>query len=159
MNGGDFADLLRGDAVRVSLEVADKPAALRALAELAAPIAGVASSLILERVRTREALGSTGFGQGVAIPHARLPGLATLTVVVARLASPIQYDALDGEAVDIMVLLLSDEQAGADHLKALARISRALRNREILAAVRAASDADALRAAIDRPALAAPRAA
>jgi PTS system nitrogen regulatory IIA component len=151
MNGGDFADLLRGDSIILGLDVDAKPALLAALAERAAPIAGLDRSLILERVREREALGTTGFGQGVAIPHARLPGLERVTLVVARLARPIDYGALDGEPVDLAVLLLSPEGAGADHLKALARISRTLRNPQILAAVRAADDIEALMVAIGRP--------
>ena len=159
MNGGDFAELLRGDAIVPCLQASDKGAALAAIARHAAPIAGLMPSLILERVREREALGTTGFGQGVAIPHARIAGLSGITVVLARLAAPLDYEALDGEPVDLMVLLLSPESAGADHLKALARISRALRNREILAALRAAPDIEAMRAAVDRPRLSDIRAA
>ncbi|WP_439534367.1 PTS sugar transporter subunit IIA [Polymorphobacter sp.] len=159
MNGGDFADLFRGEAVFPALAAADKPSALAALADRAAPLAGLPSSLILERIRERETLGSTGFGQGAAIPHARIAGLDRLTVVLARLAQPIDYGALDGEPVDLLVLLLSPEDAGADHLKALARISRTLRNRDVLQMLRAADDAGTMRAAVDRPALAASRAA
>ncbi len=155
MNGGDFADLLRGEAIFLGLDVPDKGQLLAALAERAAPIAGQPASLILERVRERETLGSTGFGQGAAIPHARLAGLAQVTIVVATLAREIDFGALDGGSVDIVVLLLSPEDAGADHLKALARISRALRNPHILDAMRDAQTVDALRAAIDRPPMAA----
>jgi PTS system nitrogen regulatory IIA component len=158
-NAGHFADLLRGEAVVFDLVVADKTEAFAALAAQAAPLAGLPASLILEHVQTREALGSTGFGQGAAIPHARLATLEALTVVVARLATPIDYDALDGQPVDIIVLLLSPETAGADHLKALARISRTLRNRKILAAIRAAPDAAALQRAVSRASSPAPRAA
>ncbi|MEY2883598.1 MAG: IIA-like nitrogen-regulatory protein PtsN, partial [Pseudomonadota bacterium] len=105
-------------------------------------------SLILERVRERETLGSTGFGGGAAIPHARIPGLDQVVVVLARLVVPVDYGALDGDPVDIAVLLLSPEGAGADHLKALARISRALRDPAVLDAIRAAGDADALLQAV-----------
>lgn len=159
MNGGDFADLLRGDAIFLNLEAADKRQLLALLSERAAPIAGLPATLILERVLEREVLGSTGFGQGVAIPHARLARLSAVTLVVARLATPVDYGALDGEPVDLVVLLLSPETAGADHLKALARISRTLRNPQILAAMRAADTEDALFDAIDRPAMSANRAA
>lgn len=151
MNGGDFADLLRGEAIFLGLDVGAKPHLLEALAERVAPIAGQPGSLILERVREREALGSTGFGQGVAIPHARLAGLEAVTIVVARLARGIDYGALDGEPVDLVVMLLSPEDAGADHLKALARISRALRNPRILDAMRDAATVAEMVAAIDRP--------
>jgi len=156
---GDESGRLRADAIIVSLDCADKPTALRALADVATGIAGVPASLILERVLQREALGSTGFGQGVALPHARLDVLSRIVILVARLAKPIAYDALDAEPVDLLVLLLSPENAGADHLKTLALISRLFRNRDVLAAVRAAPDADAIRAAIERPALTASRSA
>jgi PTS system nitrogen regulatory IIA component len=159
MNGGDFADLLCKPATLACLDVADKPGLLAALAAHVAPFADVPETLILERVREREALGSTGFGQGAAIPHARISGLAKTMVVLARLATPLDYGALDGEPVDIVVLLLSPEGSAGDHLKALARISRALRNKDILSALRAAADADALHAAIDRPLMAGARAA
>jgi PTS system nitrogen regulatory IIA component len=151
MNGGDFADLLRGDAIFLGLEASDKPALFAACAQRVAPVAGSPAHLIVERVSEREALGTTGFGQGVAIPHARLAGLAEVTIVIVRLAKPIPYDALDGEPVDLVVMLLSPEGAGADHLKALARISRALRNPRILAAMRAAASPEALFNAIDIP--------
>lgn len=159
MNGGDFADLLRGDAIILDLAASDKTQALAMLSGHVAPIAGLAATTILERVREREALGSTGFGQGVAIPHARLAGLDRVTLVVARLAAPIDYGALDGEPVDLVVMLLSPEGAGADHLKALARVSRTLRNPRILAEMRAAGTPDALFAAIDRPPMSDVRAA
>lgn len=159
MNGGDFADLLRGDAIFLNLMANDKRHLLALLAERAAPIAGIAATVILERVREREALGSTGFGQGAAIPHARLAGLKAVTLVVARLAAPVDYAALDGEPVDIVVMLLSPEGAGADHLKALARVSRTLRNGRILAAMRAADSEEALFEAIGEPVMPGSRAA
>jgi PTS system nitrogen regulatory IIA component len=159
MNGGDFADLLRGDAIILDLTASDKRLLLTMLAEHVAPIAGLAATVILERVREREALGSTGFGQGVAIPHARMAGLDRVTVVVARLAVPIAYGALDGEPVDLVVMLLSPEGAGADHLKALARISRTLRNPRILDAMRGSKTVEALFRAIDGPPMSDVRAA
>jgi PTS system nitrogen regulatory IIA component len=159
MNGGDFAELLSGDSVIPCLHARDKAEALSGLARLAGQITGLAPSLILERVREREALGSTGFGQGVAIPHARIASLNAVSVVFARLSAAVDYGALDGEPVDLVVLLLSPESCGADHLKALARISRTLRNRDILSALRAAPDAEAMRAAVDRPGMSDIRAA
>ncbi len=143
-----FADLVRADGVLPALGVADKPGLLSALAGAAAAEIGVPASLILERLGQREALGSTGFGSGAAIPHCRIAGLGDVAVVVARLVIPVDYGALDGEPVDIAVLLLSPERAGADHLKALARISRTLRDPRALAAMRAATDVAGLRAAI-----------
>lgn len=135
-------------AVLPDLVVADKAGLLAALAAAAADATGLAAEVILARVEDREILGTTGFGRGTAIPHARLAGLSGVVAVVARLATPVDYGALDAQPVDIAVLLLSPEQAGADHLKALARISRALRSADLLAAWRAAPDAAALTLAI-----------
>ena len=149
MNG--FADLVGPDSIVIGLDVATKDALLAALAGRAADASGVPASLIFERVRERESLGSTGFGQGAAIPHARIGGLSGVMAVVARLAGGVDYGALDAEAVDVAVLLLSPEGAGADHLKALASISRALRNPDTLAAIRDAGDAAALRRIIGPP--------
>ncbi|OYU16398.1 MAG: transcriptional regulator [Alphaproteobacteria bacterium PA4] len=143
-----FADLVAGGGVAPSLVTTDKAGLLQVLAGMAAAETGLSASLILERVRERETLGSTGFGGGAAIPHARIPGLDQVVVVLARLAAPIDYGALDGDPVDIAVLLLSPEGAGADHLKALARISRSLRDPDVLDAIRAAGDSDALLQAI-----------
>ena len=148
MGHSGFADLLGPDAVVLDAVVADKPALFALLAAHAERGCGVPASLLLERVRERETLGVTGFGQGAAIPHARIPGLAAVTAVLARLSAGVDYGALDGEPVDLAVLLLSPEGAGADHLKALARISRALRDPASLAAIRAARGEAALRDAV-----------
>lgn len=141
-----FGDLVAG--VHFDLAVADKPALFEALCDAAAAVSGIPATTILERVSEREALGSTGFGNGTAIPHARIAGLDRVRCIVARLAMPIDYGSLDGEGVDIAVLLLSPEGAGADHLKALARISRALRSAPTLAVLRDAGDAEALLASL-----------
>ncbi len=146
-----FGDLVPAGGTLAGLTVTDKTALLAALADRAGELTGQAGALVLERVRERETLGSTGFGQGAAIPHARIPGLAQVVAVVARLAQPVDYGSLDGEPVDVAVLLLSPEGAGADHLKALARVSRALRDPGFLAAVRASGDDSALRAVVDSP--------
>lgn len=143
-----FGDLIAEDGVDIALAVADKDGLLAALAARAASATGIDAALILERVRVREALGSTGFGGGAAIPHVRFPNLPGVIVVVAVTAKPVDYAAIDDELVDIAVLLLSPEAAGADHLKALARISRTLRDPDRVAAIRAADTGAALRAAI-----------
>lgn len=158
MTGSGFADLVGTGGILPSVQADGKDGLLVILADAASAAAGQPASLILERVRQREALGSTGFGEGTAIPHARIAGLSGVMAVVAQLSRPIEYGAPDGEPVDIAVLLLSPEGAGADHLKALARVSRSLREPDALAAMRAARDADALRAAI-APANAGQRAA
>jgi PTS system nitrogen regulatory IIA component len=143
-----FADLVGDSALLLDADYGSKDSLLAGLAAAGARLTGLPASLILERLRTREALGSTGFGQGAAIPHARLDGLPGVRVVVARLVQPVAFEAIDGEPVDIAVLLLSPEAAGADHLKALARISRVLRDPFALQAMRDAGDIDAMRLAI-----------
>lgn len=143
-----FDDLVAEGSITLGLAVADKPGLLDALADAAAAATGIDAAVILERVRLRESLGSTGFGGGAAIPHARFAELSGVLVQVVRLATPVDYGAIDDVPVDIAVLLLSPEAAGADHLKALARISRTLRDPARLAAMRAAGDAAALRTAI-----------
>jgi len=143
-----FADLVSDSGVLLDADFGSKDDLLSGLANAGAALSDQPPALILERLRIREALGSTGFGQGAAIPHARIPGLAKVVVVVARLSQGIDYGALDGEPVDVAVLLLSPEGAGADHLKALARISRVLRDPGSLAAVRSAHVVADLRAAI-----------
>ncbi|PZN96476.1 MAG: transcriptional regulator [Alphaproteobacteria bacterium] len=145
---GGFADLVGPGAILIGIEAASKDALFEQLAATAAEVTGLPATRIIERVRERETLGATGFGQGAAIPHARLAGLEAVTAVVARLATGVDYGALDTEAVDVVVLLLSPDGAGADHLKALAKVSRALRDPDTLAAMRAAGDARALRAVI-----------
>ena len=147
-NSLGFADLVGPDSILLDLSVATKAELFERLALVAADASGVAATIILERVRERETLGATGFGQGAAIPHARLEGLASVIAVIARLVRGVDYGALDGEPVDSVVLLLSPEGAGADHLKALAKISRALRDPVTLAAMRAAGDTAAMRTVI-----------
>ena len=147
-NLAGFDDLVVEGGITLGVVVADKAALLAALAADAAVASGLDAAAIEERLRLRESLGSTGFGGGAAIPHARFAELPGLVVRVTRLASPVDFGAIDAAPVDIVVLLLSPENAGADHLKALARISRTLRDPARLAAIRAARDADGLLAAI-----------
>ncbi len=131
-----MADMIAADRALTAVVAADKAALFDVLAATAAAISGQSPSLIVERLLQREALGTTGFGGGAAIPHARIAGLAAVTVVLAQLENPVDYGAIDEIPVDIAVLLLSPEGAGADHLKALARISRALRDPATLATLR-----------------------
>lgn len=143
-----FADLLLPDGVIPELPALSRDAALQALAREAGSRLGQPWFRIHERLRTREALGSTAFGAGVAIPHTRLPGLAACAVLVARLPQPMDWQAADGAPVDLLVLLLSPETTGADHLKALARISRTLREPGLLLALRQAGDAPGMTAVL-----------
>jgi PTS system nitrogen regulatory IIA component len=159
INNPGFADLVGDTGIQASCPVASKTHLLATLSAMAAAALDLPTTLVLERVLQREALGATGFGQGAAIPHARIEGLERVTAVVARLPTPIDYGSFDGQPIDLAVLLLSPEGAGADHLKALARISRTLRDPAILAAMRAATDTAELRAAISAPQVSGKRAA
>ncbi|MDJ0513791.1 MAG: PTS sugar transporter subunit IIA, partial [Methyloceanibacter sp.] len=124
-----LADFITPDAVLPSLNAADKKQLLAALSMRASELCGLQERDIFDVLLQRERLGSTGLGQGVAIPHGKIAGLTRIVGLFARLAEPIDFDAIDEEPVAIVVLLLAPEGAGADHLKALARISRLLRDR------------------------------
>ena len=148
MNNAGFADLVDVNGIAFDCLIASKHDLLAKLSDMAGAALAMPGTLVLERVRQREALGATGFGQGVAIPHARIEGLMRVMVVVVRLPAPIAYGSFDGEPIDLAILLLSPEGAGADHLKALARISRTLRDPAVLAAMRDAVTEAELRVAI-----------
>jgi len=127
-----------------SLKAKSKKQLLTELSARAARIAGLEEHDVFDVLWQREQLGSTGLGQGVAIPHGKIAGLKCIVGVFARLAEPVDFDAADGEPVDIVFLLLAPEGAGADHLKALARISRLLREGSAVEKLRASKDAAAL---------------
>ena len=137
-------DFLTPEAVVASLRVSGKKQALQELAAHAARLTGLDERVVFEALLQRERLGSTGIGEGLAIPHGKLPNLSRLFGLVARLDRPIDFEALDGQPVDILFLLLAPEGAGADHLKALARIARVLREPGTIERIRAARDADAV---------------
>jgi len=137
-------DFLDPQAVLPALRVSGKKQALQELAFHAAKLTGLPESAIYEALLQRERLGSTGIGEGIAIPHGKLAGLTRIFGLVARLDRPIDFEALDGQPVDILFLLLAPEGAGADHLKALARVARVLREPGLIERVRATKDATAL---------------
>jgi PTS system nitrogen regulatory IIA component len=139
-----ITDLLPPGAVLHGVSAADKPALLATLAQHAAQFCGIDAARIADAMTAREALGTTGFGGGIAIPHARLAGLDHMVAVLATLAPPVDYGALDGERVDLVVLLLAPVEAGAEPLKALARISRLLRDAALVEKLRAAPSVEAL---------------
>ena len=140
----DFSDLLSPDTVLANLSVPTKKALFQALGAAAADRHGLDPRAVAERLADREKLGSTGFGGGIAIPHAKIAGLDGIVGVVARLAQPIDVDAVDDMPVDLVFMLLSPPDAGAEHLKTLARVSRALRNPDFVAKLRGAGSRDAL---------------
>ena len=146
----DLGDLISRDAVIASLKAKTKKQALQDLATKAAEITGLDGRMIFEALLQRERLGSTGVGRGIAIPHGRLP-INRIVTVFARLETPIDFEAHDDEKVDLIFLLLAPEHAGADHLKALARISRLLREPATTAKLRASHDKAALFSVLTEP--------
>ena len=145
------SDLIAPNAIIPALKVNGKKQALQEIAARAAALTGQSDRAILEILLQREKLGSTGVGNGVAIPHGKLPKLNKVFGVFARLERPVDYEALDGQPVDLIFLLLAPEGAGADHLKALARAARLLRDPEIARKLRESSDTEALYAVLAIP--------
>ncbi len=123
----DLGDLIAPEAVIASLKANSKKQVIQAIAEKAAALTGQPEREIFETLLQREKLGSTGVGGGIAIPHGKLPSLDRIFGLFARLPKPVDFEALDDQPVDLVFLLLAPEGAGADHLKALARIARHLR--------------------------------
>lgn len=123
----DLSDLISLEGINPSLKAKSKKHVLQQLSDAAAQLTGVPKRDIFDVLLQRERLGSTGVGGGVAIPHGKLNGLDKIIGLFAHLEQPINFDAVDSEPVDLVFLLLAPESAGADHLKALARISRFLR--------------------------------
>ena len=139
-----LTDIVAPQAVIPALRVNNKKQAIQELAARAAELTGQGEREILEILQQREKLGSTGIGNGIAIPHGKLPKLERLFGLFARLDRPIDFEALDGLPVDLIFLLIAPESAGADHLKALAMIARVLRDQEMAAQLRATRDPSAL---------------
>jgi PTS system nitrogen regulatory IIA component len=141
----EIADLLTGpDAVLAQVKASGKKALLAELAGRAATVFKLDERKLFDRLLERERLGSTGIGGGIAIPHGRLPALDKPVGLFARLVHPVDFDSIDERPVDIVFLLVAPEGAGADHLKALARVSRLLRDRSLVEKLRATESADAL---------------
>jgi nitrogen PTS system EIIA component len=140
----ELADILSEDSVLVLHKVADKSELLRTLSERAAEVTGIEAAAVYDAVAAREALGSTGLGNGIAIPHGKLPGLKRVTALFARLLEPMDFDAIDDEKVDLVVTLLAPTGAGADHLKALARVARLLRTDSLVKSLRSTAEPDRL---------------
>lgn len=139
-----LADLLQQDAIIPALKVNSKKQLLQELAARAAKLTGVSEREIFDVILQRERLGSTGVGHGIAIPHGKLGSISSITGIFARLDSPIDFEALDDEPVDLVFLLLAPEGAGADHLKALSRIARVLRDQELVNKLRQTDSASAI---------------
>jgi len=140
----EISDLLSPERVVANLKVTSKKQALQELAKKIAPLIGQDDRKIFDQLLERERLGTTGVGDGVAIPHAKLPTLPRLYGFFARLERPVNFEAIDERPVDLIFLLLAPESAGADHLKALARISRLFRDRKMCDKLRGSDTPEAL---------------
>ena len=140
----EIAELLGPDAVAADVAVANKRGLFLALAAVAATAWDLDAKLVAERLAAREKLGTTGFGGGIAVPHAKVEGLNQVRGVFARLTRPIDFAAVDDLPVDLVFVLLSPPDAGAEHLRALARVSRRLRDRLLADKLRGAGSPDAL---------------
>ncbi|MFZ0423465.1 MAG: PTS IIA-like nitrogen regulatory protein PtsN [Xanthobacteraceae bacterium] len=144
-------DLVASNAIIPALKVNNKKQVLQELAARAAMLSGQNERAIFDILMQREKLGSTAIGNGIAIPHGKMATLNRLFGLFARLDRPVDFEALDNQPVDLVFLLLAPEGAGADHLKALARIARLMRDPNIVHKLRASHDAESLYAVLAMP--------
>ncbi|MCP4318433.1 MAG: PTS IIA-like nitrogen regulatory protein PtsN [Hyphomicrobiales bacterium] len=148
-----LADLIIQDAILPALKVNSKKQLLQELAAKAAHVTGLSEREVFDVILQRERLGSTGVGNGIAIPHGKLASIKDIIGVFARLPEPVDFEALDDQPVDLVFLLLAPEGAGADHLKALSRIARVLRDGDMVTKLRQTESASAIYAFLtDSPA-------
>lgn len=140
----EITDLITLESVVPNLRVTSKKQALQELARRAADITGLHERAVFDVLLERERLGTTGVGSGIAIPHGKLSTLSRLYGLFARLEKPIDFDSIDEQPVDLIFLLLAPESAGADHLKALARVSRLLRDKVTCEKLRGTATAEGL---------------
>jgi nitrogen PTS system EIIA component len=144
-------DIIDARAILPALKVQNKKQLLQELAQSLSSLVAIDNRVIFEKLLQREKLGSTGLGQGIAIPHGRLPSIARVYGVFARLPTPIAFDSVDGEPVDLAFALISPDHAGADHLTALARVSRLLRDAVTLKKLRGTETVEGLYAVLTQP--------
>ena len=137
-------NLMTSDCVLANLRASNKRQVLQELARKASKLTGQAEDAIYEVLNERELLGTTGIGHGIAIPHGKLPGLDRVYGVFAKLERPVDFDAIDNQPVDLIFLLLAPANCGTDHLKALAKVSRMLRDRILCEKMRGSTSCDAL---------------
>ncbi len=139
-----LSDLLGDGAVSFEPGIASQKSAFERIGELLSASTGASPEAVSTALAERERLGTTGFGGGTAIPHGRVPGIPGIHAAVVRLAQPVDWHSVDGMPVDLLVALVGPEEAGADHLKALALVSRTLRDQSFVAKLRGVSDSGAL---------------
>jgi len=154
-----LSDILDSGSVVTIAKVNSKKQLLQELSNRAAEATGLDTRLIFETLLQREKLGSTGLGHGIAIPHGKFDALEKVHGLFAKLKQPVNFEAVDDQPVDIVFLLLAPESAGADHLKALARISRLLRDPAVTQKLRGTDSADGIYAVLTEPAATASHAA
>lgn len=142
----ELAELVPPQAVLPSVKASGAKQALQEIGRRAADVFGLDCRVVTDGLLAREKLGSTAMGAGVAIPHARIAGLDRIVGLFARLDRPVDFEAADGQGVDLLFVLLAPEEAGADHLRALARVSRLLRSEQTRQKLRASDGSDALHA-------------
>lgn len=142
-------ELVRQDCLLTNFKASSKKQLLQSLADHMGPRVNLPPRDVFDALLDREKLGSTGFGDGVAIPHARLKGVEEITGLFARLESPVDFDSVDDQPVDLVFVLLAPEDAGAAHLQALSRVSRLFRRDDVLEKMRSMTRCDELKALID----------
>jgi nitrogen PTS system EIIA component len=147
----EIEDLLSADSILADFKASSKKQAIQSLAKQMAQKNGLSERTVLDSLLDREKLGSTGVGKGVAIPHARIPGLDRITGFFARLSNPVDFESVDDHPVDLVFMLLAPTDASTDHLKALARVSRLLRDDSVCAKLRVTADSSALYAMLAAP--------
>ncbi len=140
----ELADILVADAVSTFHNITSKKRLLQGIAEKAETLNGVSSQRVFESLQERELLGATGMGKGIAVPHARMAEVDRVIGFFTRLEEAIDFDSVDGQPVDLVFTLLAPQDAGADHLKALARVSRTLRDEATCRKLRSTDDASAI---------------
>lgn len=140
----ELSDIIGVDAVRAPVKATSKKRLLQDLADMAEQVYKLPSALVYKSLLDREALGPTGVGRGVAIPHARFAGVTQVIGLFVRLEKPVDFDSIDRQPVDLVFALFAPEAAGAEHLKALARVSRTLRSESVCAKLRSTFDTSAI---------------
>jgi nitrogen PTS system EIIA component len=146
-------DIIDARAILPGVKAQNKKQLLQELAQALSSLVAIDARIIFDSLLQREKLGSTGLGQGIAIPHGRLPSITRVYGVFARLVNPVPFDSVDGEPVDLVFALISPEQAGADHLTALARVSRLFRDSATLRKLRGTETIDGIYAILTQPTL------
>ncbi len=147
----ELSNIIATNAVNGHLKVTSKKRLMQEIAEMAQDVCGLTSKETFNALQERELLGPTGMGRGVAIPHARMPGLNNVIGLFIKLDKPIEFEAVDKEPVDLVFALFAPENAGAEHLKALARVSRTLRDPDTCAKLRSTEEPSAIYAILTEP--------